>query len=108
MNAALSKASPSITSMIRMDHTHVIALLHRYKLNASPAKKQALAANACLAIEIHAQLEEEIFYPALGALLGGDAVLQKSVPEHEEMRRLIGLLRKLEPGELAFDEAFMD
>jgi hemerythrin superfamily protein len=108
MNSALSRASPSITSMIRMDHTHVIALLHRYKLNAPPGKKRALATNACLAIEIHAQLEEEIFYPSLRTMLGGDQVLGKSVPEHEEMRRLIGLLRKLEPGDVTYDEAFME
>jgi hemerythrin superfamily protein len=79
--------------MIRLDHSHVLALFHRFKRHASANKKRALITNACLALEVHAQLEEEIFYPALRPLLGEDAVLQKSEPEHNEMRRLIEELR---------------
>jgi hemerythrin superfamily protein len=90
--------SPSITNMIRMDHTHVLALLRRYKPDTSPRRKNALVANACLALEVHAQLEEEIFYPALRAAGVRDEVLEKSVPEHDEMRRLIGELRATEGG----------
>jgi hypothetical protein len=79
--------------MIRMDHTHALALFHRYKADTSDGRKRALLANACLALEIHAQLEEEIFYPALRRCIGSDAVLEKSEPEHDEMKRLIEQLR---------------
>jgi hypothetical protein len=89
---------PSITNMIRMDHMHVLALLRRYKPNTSPGRKSALVANACLALEMHAQLEEEVFYPALIAAGIRDDVLEKSVPEHDEMRRLIGELRATNGG----------
>jgi hypothetical protein len=34
--------------------------------------------------------------------------LQKSVPEHEEMRRLIAALRKLDPADAQYDATFMD
>ena len=50
--------------------------------------------NACLALEVHAELEEEIFYPALRAVMSEDPIFQKSEPEHAEMRRLIGELRE--------------
>ena len=86
--------TPSITTMIRMDHTHVLALFHRYQADTPPGRKRALVRNACLALEIHAQLEEEIFYPALQTVTIGDPVLEKSKPEHDEMRRLIGELRE--------------
>jgi hypothetical protein len=108
MNAALERFSPGITSMIRMDHTHVAAVFHRYKDSTSPARKRALVDNACLALEIHAQLEEEIFYPALRAAIPDDHVLDKSVPEHDQMRRLIAELRSLQPGDAAFDRTFRD
>jgi hemerythrin superfamily protein len=85
--------TPNITTMIRMDHTHVLALFHRYKADTPARKKQALVRNACLALEIHAQLEEEIFYPALQAVMAGDDVLEKSKPEHDEMRSRIRELR---------------
>lgn len=79
--------------MIRMDHSHVFALFHRYKTHTSDRRKRALVVNACLALEIHAQLEEEIFYPALRRIIGDDEVLEKSGPDHDEMRRLIDQLR---------------
>ena len=108
MNMSLAKLSPRITSMIHMDHSHVLALSRRYHPDTSPDKKLALVTNACLALEIHAQLEEEIFYPALRAATGPDPVLDKSVPEHNEMRQLISRLRHLEPEDAAYDSTFMD
>jgi hemerythrin HHE cation binding domain-containing protein len=98
--------SPSITNMIRIDHTHVLALLRRYKPDTSMSRKRALVTNACLALEVHAQLEEEIFYPALGAAGFADEVLEKSVPEHDEMRRLIGELRATDGGGASQDDLF--
>ena len=80
---------------------------------ASIGKKRALVANACLALDIHAQLEEEFFYPALRELIAGDETLKKSEPEHDEMRRLIATLRDrvAEDGSLedtALDDKFND
>jgi hemerythrin superfamily protein len=106
--AATTRTFPSITTMIRMDHGHVTALFHRYRLSASPSRKRSLARNACLAIEIHAQLEEEIFYPALARVPANDDILAKSKPEHDEMRALIAQLRELEAGSAEFDRTFFE
>jgi hemerythrin superfamily protein len=105
MNSLINRISPSITNMIRMDHTHVLTTFHQYEADASPRVKKGLADQVCVALEIHAQLEEEIFYPALRAVSDTDFV-RKSVPEHDEMRRLINNLRKLEPSMPGFDDAF--
>ncbi len=107
MNFSMDKLSPTITNMIRMDHTHVMLTFHQYEIDASPKKKQALVTTACLALEIHAQLEEEIFYPAMRALNRDDEVMEKSVPEHDEMRRLITGLRAMQPTDAAYDQTFM-
>ena len=106
MTFSFNQLTPGITSMIRMDHTHVMAVFHRYKSTTSDARKSALVRNACLALEVHAQLEEEIFYPALREIGAGDEVLEKSVPEHAEMRSLIERLRASHPGEPGFDDSF--
>ncbi|HKO68243.1 MAG TPA: hemerythrin domain-containing protein [Burkholderiaceae bacterium] len=108
VRSTLRKLSPCITTMIRMDHTHVLALARRYHPDSSPEKKLALATNACLALEIHAQLEEEIFYPALRSGAGSDPILDKSVPEHNEMRRLISALRNMQPEDGEYDTTFME
>jgi hypothetical protein len=91
--------------MIRMDHTHVLTTFHQYEADASPRVKKGLVDQACVALEIHAQLEEEIFYPAMRAVADTEFV-RKSVPEHDEMRRLIAQLRKLEPADAGYDESF--
>ena len=62
-DTALGHVSPSITKMIRADHTHVLLTFHKYRAEMSPARKKAIVEAVCLALEIHAQLEEEIFYP---------------------------------------------
>lgn len=93
MNAVAQRITPSITTLIRMDHSHVLAVFHRYKADVSPSRKRALVTNACLLLEIHAQLEDEIFYPALREVMSGDEVLDKSEAEHAQIRTFIGELR---------------
>lgn len=103
---ARESLTPGITTMIRLDHTHVLALFRRFRPWTSTSRKSALATNACLALEVHAQLEEEIFYPALREVAGHSVILDKSPSEHDEMRKLIGVLRTLEVGDPAYDDTF--
>src|ERR1700687_3996654 len=106
MNAGSTKPSPSIAKMIRADHTHVLAVFHKYTTDAAPRTKQALVDTVCLALEIHGQLEEEILYPAVAAV--DSALVNKSVPEHEEMHRLMEKLRSMEPTSAGFDDTFLE
>lgn len=107
MNSMLDRMSPSITTMIRMDHTHVLSAFHQYQVDAPARVKKGLADTICLAVEVHAQLEEEIFYPALREI-SPDEVLDRSKPEHDEMRSLIARLRALQPTDPAFDQTLLD
>lgn len=107
-NTLSSTLSPTITNMIRMDHTAVLEIFHQYEINSSPTTKKALVNTACIALEIHAQLEEEIFYPAMRVVSIEKSVIEKSVPEHNEVRRLIAQLRSMEATNPAFDQTFMD
>jgi hemerythrin superfamily protein len=107
MSTLLSQLTPSITNMIRLDHTHVLTAFHQYEIGASPRVKKGLVDNVCLAIEIHAQLEEEIFYPAL-RVVADNEILRKSTPEHDEMRGLISRLRNMAVADPAFDDTFFE
>ncbi len=108
MNTLLSSLSPSAITLIRTDHTHVLSTFHQFRAETSTQRKQAIANAVCLALEIHAQIEEEIFYPALREVVHDMPALDKSVPEHVEMRRLIGALRTLDPSDIAYEPTFMD
>jgi hypothetical protein len=105
MNELVVRVAPNANDMIRGDHTRVLALFHRYKVDLPAARKQALAESICLALEIHARIEEEIFYPALRRV--DPDLIDKSVPEHNEMRRMISRLRATPPHGLAHDAALM-
>ena len=108
MNTSLSRLSPSITSMIRLDHQHVLTSFRRFKPDMSPGSKQGLVNTVLLALEIHAQLEEEIFYPAVQAVASDASIIEKSVPEHDEMRALIAKLRAMAPEDADYDATFME
>jgi len=105
MNQLLSRLSTTATHMIRTDHAHVMGTFHEYEVDAPPRVKKALADSVCMALEVHAQLEEEIFYPAMRAFADTEFV-NKSVPEHQQMRELIAQLRNLEPTDSTFDSTF--
>ncbi len=106
MNALVHTFAPSATDLIRTDHTKVLSAFHRYKMASGNARKQALVNTVCLALEVHAQMEEEIFYPAIRAQ--HPALVEKSVPEHDEMRALIATLRAMQPGGEEYDRTFME
>lgn len=107
MNAITSALMPNATNMIRLDHTHTLATFHQYKTTTKPQVKRGLVNTVCLALEVHAQLEEEIFYPAVREVTDNEAI-KKAVPEHAEMKRLIALLREMEPEDVRYDDTFME
>jgi len=108
MKTALGKLGPGAVKQIRLDHTHVMTTAHQYHVDTAPSRKRAIVATVCNALEIHAELEEEIFYPALREVSSDREVLAKSVPEHDEMRRIIARLRAMQPTDSAYDGTFME
>lgn len=106
MSAALDNMTPDITRMIRLDHAHVLAAFRRYRGHLTDTRKRALVENVCLALDVHAQLEEEIFYPAMRRIAAASEILDKSGPEHDEMRTMVRALRGMEPFDAGYDETF--
>lgn len=90
---SFNQLSPSITDMIRFDHSHVLVTFHQYTSTTKDTVKKALADTICDALEIHATLEEEFFYPAMRLLDPAGKVINKSEPEHDTMRSMIRELR---------------
>jgi hemerythrin superfamily protein len=108
MMFSLKKLSPSITDMIRFDHSHVMVTFHQYTKDKRPSVKKALAETICDALEIHATLEEEIFYPVMRPRAADQKVMEKSEPEHMEMRRIIQELRRTDPRDSRHDELLFE
>jgi hemerythrin superfamily protein len=106
MRALMRKLGPSATDIIRADHTRVVAAFHRYKADSSPARKKLIVNLISTALQAHARMEEEIFYPAMRA--AGSTLLDELEPEHEEMRTLIATLSGMQPTDPQYDQTFME
>ena len=55
------------TKLLRADHKLVNTLFTQYESSRSKEKKKALVEQICQELTIHAQIEEEIFYPKVKA-----------------------------------------
>ena len=60
----------------------------------SAAQREALATRICDELTVHAQIEEEIFYPALRQAVPDAAdIVDEGIEEHAEAKELIARLR---------------
>lgn len=86
-------AHPDALELLESDHQAIVQLLDRYDLlaghGAPPARRQALAEEICLALTIHARLEDEVFDPAVRGLPGVEDVLDDADAAHASIRDLV-------------------
>jgi len=105
---SLDQLSPTITDMIRFDHSHVMVTFHQYTKDKPATVKKALADTICSALEIHATLEEEIFYPVMREIDKGEPFVHKAEPEHNDMRRMIEELRATSGADPRHDKVMLE
>ena len=66
-----------------------------------------IAEEACTEIDIHTQMEEEIFYPAVEeAEVHQQQLVEDSLGEHQAMKNLIRELRDMAPDDTQFAAKF--
>ncbi|MDB5904559.1 MAG: hemerythrin protein [Betaproteobacteria bacterium] len=104
MNTVTGMLCPSVITQIHFDHLHVLALHQQYRSDSAPLAKQGLVDSVCRALEVHEQLEDEIFYPALEAVNG--PVMDQHAASHDEMLRSIDALREMDAYDADYDAAF--
>jgi len=94
--------------LLDADHKAVKKLFIDYNAmcddGASPDAKQAIASKICQEILIHAQVEEEIFYPAVRQGTGDDALIDEAVDEHAQAKETIGKIQGMDASEEGYDE----
>jgi len=101
-----TKATPvhkEATAMLRADHKLVSELFEQYEKSRSPAKKKELVTQICKELTVHAQVEEEIFYPAVKAALKDHELIPEASVEHATLKDLIAQVEGLEPDGEMFD-----
>jgi iron-sulfur cluster repair protein YtfE (RIC family) len=95
-------------AMLKADHQKVRDLILRYDAARDQRTKWELAAKVCIELELHAQVEENIFYPAFEEETNreGQDLVEESLKEHDAVETLIEELRTLKPEDALFQEKF--
>lgn len=75
-------------SLLKADHRSVEELFEKFEKAKGSAAKQKIATQICLELSVHAQIEEEIFYPACEGKVDED-LLKESYVEHDGAKVLI-------------------
>lgn len=104
--AAPHKAAPApkdAIALLKADHQVVSHLFAEYEKTRSVANKKALVAEICTALSVHAQIEEEIFYPAVKAALKDKLLVPEATVEHGSVKDLIAQLEGVEPDGEMYD-----
>ena len=83
------KLPPDATALLMQDHAEVKAMFRQYEIEEDAGVKSALATEICVALTVHAQIEEEIFYPAAGEALEDDGLVNEAIEEHDEIKKKI-------------------
>lgn len=100
------KAKDAI-ALLKADHKAVDALFANFAKTRSAAKKKTLVQQICNELSVHAQVEEEIFYPAVKAALKDKKLIPEAVVEQATMKDLIGQLQGAEPDGETYDAKVM-
>ena len=97
-------ASPSALELLEQDHREVEEWFDEYnELKEDHNRKGALAEKICLALKVHAQIEEEIFYPQAREATKDNDLIDEAAVEHATVKHLIGEIEGMEVYEELYD-----
>jgi hypothetical protein len=104
--AAKTRPAPKAeeaTAMLRTDHQKVSALFKQYETARATARKMDIVSQICAELTVHAQIEEEIFYPAVKAALKDKELAPEATVEHATLKDLIAQVKGVTPDGEMFD-----
>ena len=90
-------------SYLQTDHRRIESGFRKLQKARDRDRKSEVAHKVCEALRIHAQIKEEVFYPALLAVTGDKRVCRQAEVEHDSLRSLIAEIEQTSPREIYFD-----
>ncbi|MEO8542016.1 MAG: hemerythrin domain-containing protein [Burkholderiaceae bacterium] len=98
-NGATSKKKAALDAiaLLRADHKHVSDLFSQFEKARASTRKAKLVEEICRELTVHAQVEEEIFYPAFRAATRDKELVPEATVEHQSMKDLIAQVQGVPP-----------
>jgi hemerythrin-like domain-containing protein len=105
-NSSAGQKTDAIT-LLTSDHAAVKKLFKGYRAlveeEADEPEREQLAKQICRELSVHAQIEEEIFYPAVREELDDDDLMDEAIVEHASAKDLIAQIEGMSAGDELFD-----
>ena len=97
-------------ALLRADHQLVNDLFTQYESAGDISTKQIIAEQVFTALEVHAQLEDNVFYPAYETMTGknGTKLVADSRLAHEHVKELLIELQDIDLDEETFEAKFQE
>ena len=96
---ATARTPADACTLLDEDHRNVKKMFKDFeplaesKSKTAPAKRRELADRICAELTVHAQIEEEIFYPALRGAIKAEDLLDEAEVEHASAKELIAQIQ---------------
>jgi hemerythrin superfamily protein len=94
-------------TLLSADHAEVRQMFERYRQlvggGADDDRRGQLAGEICSALTVHAEIEEDIFYPAMREALDDELLLDQAEVEHAAASELIEQIESMDPGAALYD-----
>ena len=103
--ADTAAVSSGVVEMLKEDHEKVKGLFEDFE-SAEGREQADIAATAIRELEVHADLEEKLIYPAIREHIDEDEMMNEAVEEHHLVHVLIKELKKLKPKDEVFQAKF--
>jgi hemerythrin superfamily protein len=100
-------AGKDAVALLAEDHKTVDKIFKDFekfgKNDGGDARKAELVRCACAALTVHAQIEEDLFYPALHEAIDAEDLLDEAEIEHATIKSLVQQLEEMEPADELYD-----
>jgi len=90
-------------ALLKADHRQVEEWFEQFEKARDDNRKQTLATKICKALTVHAQVEEEIFYPAFLEATEDKDLHHEAAIEHDGAKKLIAEIEKSGPDDDYYD-----
>ena len=105
-NASAETKSQDAIALLMTDHKKVKKLFADFKKlkdSGSSEEKSAVVEQICNELKVHAEIEEEIFYPAVREAIDDSDLMDEALVEHAGAKELIAQLEDADPDEELYD-----
>src|SRR5215208_1103480 len=93
----------SAIDLLEEDHRLVEGFFEEYEDLEAATEKGQLGLKICLALQVHAQIEEEIFYPAACEAIKQDELIDEAIVEHAAAKQLIAEIEGMDASDELYD-----